>query len=65
MVRNFLASVTRDDLAVVRKNPWAPEYPESTLSCLHTILEEEGEHHRYAIRDLVAIESEVDTGHAP
>jgi hypothetical protein len=26
------------------------------LSCLHTILEEEWEHHRYAVRDLDAIE---------
>ncbi len=30
--------------------------PETTLSCLHTILEEEWEHHRYAVRDLDAIE---------
>jgi hypothetical protein len=27
------------------------------LSCLHTILEEEWEHHRYAVRDLDAIGS--------
>jgi DinB superfamily/Pentapeptide repeats (8 copies) len=55
MVRDFLAAVTPDDLAVTRRNPWAPEYPETTLSCLHTILEEEWEHHRYAVRDLDAI----------
>jgi len=54
MVRDFLATVTADELAVVRKNPWAPEYPETTLSCLHVILEEEWEHHRYAVRDLEA-----------
>ncbi|MDQ2845779.1 MAG: pentapeptide repeat-containing protein [Actinomycetota bacterium] len=58
MVREFLATVTLDELAVVRKNPWAPEYPESTLSCLHTILEEEWEHHRYAVRDLEAIQAD-------
>ena len=57
MVRDFLATVTPEDLAVTRKNPWAPEYPESTLSCLHVILEEEWEHHRYAVRDLDAIEA--------
>jgi hypothetical protein len=57
MVRDFLATVTPDDLAVTRKNPWAPEYPETTLSCLHTILEEEWEHLRYAVRDLDSIES--------
>jgi hypothetical protein len=55
MVRDFLAGVTAEELAVVRRNPWAPEYPETTLSCLHTILEEEWEHHRFAVRDLDAI----------
>jgi hypothetical protein len=61
MVRDFLATITQDDLAGTRKNPWAPEYPETTLSCLHTILEEEREHHRYAVRDLDAVEAELDT----
>jgi uncharacterized protein YjbI with pentapeptide repeats len=55
MVRNFLATVTSDDLTATRKNPWAPEYPETVLSCLHVILREEWEHHRYAVRDLDAI----------
>ncbi len=58
MVRDFLATLTSDDLAATRKNPWAPKYPETTLSCLHTIMEEEWEHHRYAVRDLDAIEAE-------
>jgi hypothetical protein len=57
MVRDFLDTVTPDELAAARKNPWAPEYPETTLSCLHVILEEEWEHHRYAVRDLDAIVS--------
>ncbi len=56
-VRDFLATVTAAELAAVRRNPWAPEYPETTLSCLHTILDEEWEHHRYAVRDLDAIEA--------
>src|SRR5215204_6038974 len=56
MVRDFLATVTSDDLAATRKNPWDPENRETTLSCLHVILEEEWEHHRYAVRDLDAIE---------
>ena len=56
MVRDFLAAVTPDELAATRRNPWDPEYPETTLSCLHVILEEEWEHHRYAVRDLDAIE---------
>jgi hypothetical protein len=56
MVRDFIATVTSEELAATRKNPWAPEYPETTRSCLHVILEEEWEHHRYAVRDLDAIE---------
>jgi hypothetical protein len=59
MVRDFLATVTSDELAVTRTNPWAPEEPETTLSCLHVILEEEWEHHRYAVRDLDAIEESM------
>ncbi len=57
MVRDFLVTVTQADLAVMRQNPWAPERSESTLKCLHVILEEEWEHHRYAVRDLDAIEA--------
>jgi hypothetical protein len=60
MVRAFLAGVSADELAATRKNPWAPAYPETTLSCLHVILEEEWEHHRYAVRDLDAIEAGSD-----
>ncbi|BCW66012.1 hypothetical protein NicSoilB4_07750 [Arthrobacter sp. NicSoilB4] len=60
MVRDFLATVTPAELSAVRKNPWAPRQPETTLSCLHTILDEEWEHHRYAVRDLEAIEAGLD-----
>ncbi len=52
MMRDFLASVTADELATERHNPHAPEHPETVLSCLHTILEEEWEHLRFATRDL-------------
>lgn len=57
MVRGFLASVTPQQLAQTRRNPHAPEYPETVLSCLHTILAEEWEHHRYAVLDLEVIEA--------
>jgi hypothetical protein len=57
MVRDFLATVTSDVLASTRTNPWDPEYQKTTLSCLHVIFEEEWEHHRYAVRDLDAIEA--------
>ena len=55
MVRDFLATVSPDDLDVPRRNPWAPR-PETTRSCLHVILEEEWEHLRFATRDLDALE---------
>jgi len=55
MVRDYLATVTGDDLAVPRPSPWAPEHEQTTLSCLHVILNEEWEHHRFAVRDLDAI----------
>lgn len=56
LVRDFLEGVTSDQLAEERRNPHDPDYPETVLSCLHTILEEEWEHHRYAVRDLDAID---------
>jgi hypothetical protein len=66
MVRDFLAAVTPDQLTEPRRNPWAPEYPETVLSCLHVILGEEWEHHRYAVRDLDAIEfAGASTGAGP
>lgn len=52
MVRDYIATVTPESLQVARKNPHAPQYPETTLSCLQVILEEEWEHLRYATRDL-------------
>jgi DinB family protein/pentapeptide repeat protein len=60
MVRDFLATVTPDELAAPRTNPWNPQRPETTLSCVHVILKEEWEHHRFAIRDLDAIEAKAD-----
>jgi hypothetical protein len=57
LVRDFLAALTPDELAATCTNPWAPDHEETVLSCLHVILEEEWEHHRYAVRDLAAIET--------
>jgi hypothetical protein len=55
LMRDFLATVTADDLTVMRDNPHNAKYRESTLSCARTILEEEWEHHRFAVRDLDGI----------
>lgn len=52
MVTDFLATVTAEDLGGKRSHPNAPDWQETVLSCLHTILEEEWEHQRYAVRDL-------------
>jgi hypothetical protein len=49
---------TAEDLTTERRHPDDPECPETTLSCLHTILMEEWEHHRFAVRDLDAIQGE-------
>lgn len=56
MVRDFLEQVTPEVLMAERVNPWAPGHSETVLACLHTILEEEWEHHRYAVRDLEAVQ---------
>lgn len=61
MVSDFLATVTTQELAATRNNPHAPEYPETVLSCLHVILGEEWEHHRYALRDLETLEARSDS----
>ncbi|MFY0407843.1 DinB family protein [Solicola sp. PLA-1-18] len=57
MVHEFLETVTADVLAEERPNPHDPAHPETVRQCLGTILEEEWEHHRYAVRDLDALES--------
>lgn len=57
MVRDLLSRVTTEELAQQRRNPHDPDSSETTLSCLHVILEEEWEHLRFATRDLDAIET--------
>jgi len=59
MVRDFLAAVTPADLDAERRNPWAPDHAVTVRSCLHTILNEEWDHLRYALRDLDAVERGV------
>jgi hypothetical protein len=57
MVRDLLAHVTPAELAEPRRNPHDPDDDETTLSCLHVILEEEWEHLRFALRDLDVIDA--------
>lgn len=56
MVREFIADLTSEGLGEPRHNPHAPDHAETVLSCLRTILDEEWEHLRYAVRDLDALE---------
>jgi hypothetical protein len=60
LVRDFIASVTPEELDAARKNPHSPERPETVRSCLHVLLDEAWDHHRFAVRDLDAIEAKSD-----
>ena len=54
-VRVALEGLTGGELAEVRTAPDEPGHPSgphSVLQCLHVLLNEEWEHHRYAVRDL-------------
>jgi hypothetical protein len=45
--------------------PGFQDYPEETRSvgrCLRVVMQEECEHHRYAVRDLMALEADLDGG---
>lgn len=57
-VKETIAALTPEELDRVCVPPEAPGYPrqEHTVrQCLHVILNEEWEHHRYAVRDLDAL----------
>jgi hypothetical protein len=57
MVRDYLATITLEELAATRANPWGGERQPSVLDCLRVIFEEEWHHHRFAVRDLDAIDA--------
>ena len=61
-VRRVIAGLTPEELGRVCVPPEAvghPTAPHTVLECLHVILDEEWEHHRYAVRDLAVLESQV------
>ncbi|WP_246081734.1 DinB family protein [Nocardioides litoris] len=67
MVRDVVAATTEADLAAQRRHPWAApdsEHRVTVLACLRTVLEEEWEHHRYAVRDLAVLASRGPSGPA-
>jgi hypothetical protein len=58
-MRAQVERLTDSQLAEVRSAPDEPGYPSgdhSVLECLHVLLNEEWEHHRYASRDLDVLE---------
>ena len=59
-VRESIASASSEELQRVCTPPATPGHPtrpHTVLECLRVILEEEWEHHRYAVRDLETIEA--------
>jgi DinB superfamily/Pentapeptide repeats (8 copies) len=58
-VRATLGGLTDVGLAEVRTAPDSPGHPDgdhTVLQCVHVLLNEEWEHHRYAVRDLTVLE---------
>lgn len=63
-VGQTIAAVTPEELERVCVPPDAPGHPSrehTVLACLHVILDEEWEHHRYAVRDLELLEGRRGT----
>jgi hypothetical protein len=59
-VREVIAGATAAELERNCVPPDAPGHPRkdhTVLRCLHVVLKEEFEHHRYAIRDLTVLET--------
>lgn len=60
-LEQWLASVTADELSAVAPVPAGPGWPpyaagKTVLECLHVVLNEEWEHHRFCVRDLDLLE---------
>lgn len=58
-VQEVLGDITDETLTDVRTAPATPGHPRgshSVLHCLHVLLNEEWQHHRYAVRDLDILE---------
>jgi hypothetical protein len=60
VIRRIVAGLTREDLGRLCERTPAPGYPSEPLTvadCIAVVMEEEIEHHRFASRDLAALES--------
>lgn len=59
-VRETIAAATPEELervCIPPDTPGHPTRPHPVVKCLHVVLSEEWEHHRYAVRDLETLES--------
>jgi DinB superfamily len=59
-VRDVIAGVTAEELernCVPPASPGHPRKDHTVLQCLHVVLKEEWQHHRYAVRDLAVLET--------
>ena len=64
LMRSILADVTDTELEAMRTGEPAPGWGEQSLStrrCLRVVLNEECEHHRYAVRDLALLEARTES----
>ena len=60
LVRGILDGLTDSELGRMCTRSPAPGYPEGerpVAECLAVVMEEECEHHRFAVRDLAVLES--------
>ena len=57
MVTDFLATVTPEQLAEQREDPWGGDWHPTVGDCIRVILEEEWAHLRYIRRDLALLRS--------
>jgi hypothetical protein len=69
LVRSLVENLTDDELGRECTQVPAPGFPDEThtvAECLYVVMEEECEHHRYAVRDLAVLEAAAQrNGAAP
>jgi hypothetical protein len=61
-VREVIAAVNAEELernCVPPDSPGQPRKDHTVLQCLHVVLKEEWQHHRYAIRDLAVLQKRL------
>jgi hypothetical protein len=60
VMRRIIADVTDDGLGRLCERSPAPGYPDekrTVVDCIAVVMDEEIEHHRFAVRDLAVLEA--------